>query len=121
MAQFASLEEDNLFLINQKQEGEQALEEKNHEFERVKDIEISKLERNLEEIKYKQSKSESEESQLTTDNNVFEAKGLSPATFAKLQRKVWEIYTQTTRKSVSRSEPGKVLAMLSELEGILDQ
>ena len=67
MEQFESLEADNLFLINQKQESDQVLEKLKHELE-IKRAhykqEISKLEANLDEVRKKKKASEEEEMKL---------------------------------------------------------
>ena len=86
---FSILEEKNLFLIQQGQEAEYALENKKHEFEVIKEEfrkEIGTLEGSLAEIKERISKTSLEKNILQNTTQDEENRVLDPILFSKIEK-----------------------------------
>lgn len=118
IANFTTLEEKNLFLIQQTQEAEQAFEEKNHEFMRIKkecERDIRGLENGLTEVKERIKKAKGEMDKEEDFDN--DQKAMPSELVKRIRNKVKEVYA-----SISANE-GKVvesnnstLYLLAEIE-----
>lgn len=117
IANFTTLEEKNLFLIQQTQEAEQAFEEKNHEFIKVKkkyENDIRGLENGLKEVKDRIRAIEDIDKEQSIDN----ARKTMPKDLEKrLRHKIKEVYAAVFAgegKGVESNSNG--LYMLGEIE-----
>lgn len=100
------------------------LEKLKHELEVKKslyDHEISKLEKNLEEVKEKKRKSEEEDLKLSRDVSDCEHAGFTGQTNGKILDQLKRIYVIATgKKGAGKTEPGRALQMLNEIETQID-
>jgi hypothetical protein len=117
IANFTTLEEKNLFLIQQTQEAEQAFEEKNHEFIKVKkkyENDIRGLENGLKEVKDRIRAIED----IDKEQNIDNARKTMPKDLEKrLRQKIKEVYAAVFSgegKGVESNSNG--LYMLGEIE-----
>lgn len=113
---FTDLEETNLFLINQKQEYEIALEDKKHDFEQIQDTyeeKVQKLRSNLEGVHSRKKAAERDKNRLESlDDQTMPVNILE-----EIERQVRDIFRDATGKKIDQ---GNAVHQLSELESILD-
>ena len=118
IANFTTLEEKNLFLIQQTQEAEQAYEEKNHVFMKTKkryENELRALENGLAEVKDRINKITGEmEKDSELDNDQ---KKMPPELVKKIRSKVKEVYAFILAGEGKHVESNNsTLYLLSEIE-----
>lgn len=118
---FELLEEKNLFLIQQTQEAEQAIEDKNQEFKQVKhrlNREIEKVSRDFKDL---QDKIEATQLEIESVNAIKDnITSMSPRHMENIKNKIKQIVINTIDKPGSRiletTNTENALHMLAEIE-----
>jgi len=118
---FTALEESNLFLIQNSQETEQALEELKQDFMETKtrmDAKTALLKANIEEHVAQIAAEEEKADELKRRADSSGGKGIQEQLLVDLQERVSKVYIECEFES--SSNPG-TLTMLTELEGKLER
>lgn len=117
---FAALEEENLFLIQNSQETEQALEELNQNFNATRtkmEAKTSVLKENIKELESQIAAEQAKAAMLEQDAKNSEDKGGQEQLLKELNEKVKSVYTAC---GCDADANPTTLTMLTELEGNLE-